>query len=163
MIIQTDMNPQIITPAPAAGKCVQMCKVHFHIYLPGQNLNVFPLKQTHILKTSERFTATDPGTRLKRFRAGKHWKRVCRKLAYERRVLNVRTGDFSIISHRKMLNTKTMFVTATFQHIWRFSRLPHLIPWTSSNKQSIIVYNFWWLMTSENFPHVSFLKRLSCR
>jgi len=52
MIIQTDMNPKSITPAPAAGKYVQMYKVHFHIYLPGQNLNVFQLKQTLILETS---------------------------------------------------------------------------------------------------------------
>ncbi len=41
MIIQTDMKPKRISPAPApaTGKCVQMtANAYFHIYLSDQNL-----------------------------------------------------------------------------------------------------------------------------
>jgi len=74
-------------------------------------------------------------------------------------------GDFSFISYRKTLDTKTQCLWLQFNITGdlpvSFAWLLHLIPWTSSQKQSIIVYNFWWPMTSEKFPRVSFLKRLS--
>lgn len=161
MIIQTDMNPKIITPAPAAGKCVQMCKVHFHIYLPGQNLNVFPLKQTH----GHTSWKPDMIQKLKRYRAVSRWKSLERKKC---QCINVFLNILNItmvISHSFLTEKCTIlqYFNITGDFPVSFARLLHLIPWTSSHTQSIIVYNFWWLMTSENFPHVSFLKRLSCR